>query len=171
MSILQFPFHYDIEEDTFLEPYNDEYKDTVKQEVKQFLAVVGDAYKIKTINCSSHSCSVKVISKANLAYKPKETEALQPVITTHFEEQILGVTKCGYSVDYGWGEDIREFKAGDLADYFRYAEKRKPVTDMESFKRTFFRWLTENNILGDPMEGNVIISFEELIWEDEEMYR
>lgn len=169
MSKLEFPFHYDIEKDTFLEPYNDEYKDTVKQEVKQFLAVVGDAYKIKTINCSSHSCSVKVISKANLAYKPKETEELQPVITTYFEEQILGVTNRGYSTDYGWGENVRESNPGQLADYFPVIETQ--VNDLASLESAFFHWLTDNSVLGDPMEGTVIIRFVELVWDDEEMYR
>lgn len=168
MVKLLFPFHYNLENGLILEPYNNEYVAVIKEEVKKLIDVIGDAFRVNEIVCSSHFCKIMVVSKESLAHQPKESEQLKPVITSYFERTANGETNRGYSTDYGWGENVREWTPGRLADYFPAIET--PVNDLTALESAFFRWLEENDILGDPADAEVRICIVSMYWEDKEIY-
>ena len=168
MTKLLFPFSYNLHNNTILEPYNDEYKEIIKGEVKKLLDLIGDAFRVDEIVCSSHFCKIQVISKENQTYQPKKNEKLQPEIFTFFEQTICGETRHGYTSNYGWGEEERENEPGMLDDYFPSIET--PVKGLAALESAFYHWLKENDIPGDSMEGPVQIRIVNMNWEDESIF-
>lgn len=126
-SLLGFPFTVMFDTDNnesfrILQPYGNDYKERIKTRVKSFLEKLKEEYKDEKI--PNLTALEFIEGKVSISYNkgnlnPADEDGIEYCHLSFFEHpEVPGGPMRGYSSDYGWGYNTREYEPGYLKDYF-----------------------------------------------------